>query len=89
MVEATLAKQSKAKVVFQEHSLGALAVSNLARALDSHVKVAKAEKPVEKPEFLNLELDIDSQIVHGELTILDYIAQQHNAIVSKADQIFT
>jgi len=90
MVEASSVKTTKAKIVFHEHSLGALAASNLARALDSHIKVSKAEKPTEKPEFFNMELDIDSQIIHGELTILDYIAQQHNAgIASKADHVYT
>jgi len=45
---------------------------------------------VDKPDFLNVELDVDSQVVHGELTILDYIAQQHNLnVLSKKDYVFT
>ena len=90
MVEATSLKAPKVKVVFQEHSLSALAVSNLARAVDSPIRVAKAEKPTEKPDFFNVELDVDSQLVYGELTILDYIAQQHNSsLQSKKEHVFT
>ena len=45
---------------------------------------------MDKPDFLNVELDVDSQVVHGELTILDYIAQQHNLnVLSKKDHVFT
>ena len=91
MVEAnSSSKTHKAKVVYHSHSLGALAAFNLSRALDSHIKVHKAEKPAEKPDFFNVELDVDSQIIYGELTILDFIAQQYNlALTSKAEHVFT
>jgi hypothetical protein len=49
------------------------------------VKVAKADKLVEKSDFFNLELDVDSNILHGELTILDYVASQHNSTQPKSE----
>ena len=75
---------------YHQHSIGALAVANLANGLDSHIKVARADKPAEKAEFLNVELDFDGRVIYGELTILDYLANARNEGQSaKKEHIFT
>jgi hypothetical protein len=62
MVESTAVTKTahKAKITYYEDSLSALAVNNLARALDSSIKVEKATKPSTRSEFFHVELDIDS-----------------------------
>lgn len=62
MVESTTVTKTahKSKITYHEDSLSALAVSNLARALDSSIKVEKATKPSTRPEFFHVELDFET-----------------------------
>ena len=65
----------KAKVVYQEANLSALAIQNFAKAIGSDIQVTKAPKPdLARNEFYAVELKIGSNTICGELSILDFIA---------------
>ena len=65
--------------MYHEANLSALAVSNLAGAVLSEMQILPEKNPVaDRPEFLKTELKIGSQIIRGELSIMDYIAASAN-----------
>ena len=70
----------KAKVVYHDVNLSALAIFNFAQAVKSDVQVVKAPKPnVNRNEFQHVELKIGSMTINGELAILDFLATQKNS----------
>ena len=75
MVQAT----TKAKVVYHNTNLSALAIFNFVQAIESEIQVAKAAKPnIDKPEFYHVELKFGDSIINGELSIMDFIASEKN-----------
>ena len=65
----------KAKVVYHESNLAALAIHNFAKSIESEIPIAKAPKPnVNRPEFYHVELKFGEYILNGELSIMDFIA---------------
>jgi len=69
----------KAKVVYHDTNLSALAIANLATSIHSEIQVVKAPKPnVNRPEFYHVELKIGTDIINGELSIMDYIVAEKN-----------
>ena len=73
--------QVKGKFVYHNSNLSALAVSNLISAILPDMQSEKAKKPVtDRPEFFSNELKIDSKVIHGELSIMDYVVSQANRI---------
>lgn len=79
----------RAKVVYHEANLSALAIANLAKSIQSDITVVKAPKPnVDRPEFYRVELKVGSQIINGELSIMDYIVAEKNRNMSVSQTIF-
>ncbi len=51
--------KSKSKVVYHETNLAALAIFNLAQAIESQIQVIKAPKPnADRNEFFHVELKV-------------------------------
>ena len=67
----------KAKLVYHQANLSALATSNMVTATGLPVTVSKAPKPnLDRPEFYYTELKVDGgHVVCGELSILDFLAR--------------
>lgn len=70
----------KGKFIYHdENSLSAAAVSNLIGAVQPDMPVTKAPKPLlDRPEFFHIELKIESKVINGELTIMDYVVRNRN-----------
>lgn len=72
-------QKQKAKITYSHVNLSALAIVNMARALNSEVSVTKAAKPSDKAQVLNVELKLDAASYYGELTIISYLTSQSNS----------
>lgn len=72
----------KAKITYSHANLSALAITNLARAVQSDVVIAKNAKPTDKAEVYNVELKVDTASYFGELTIMTYLINTHNSAQS-------
>ena len=69
----------KAKVIYHDTNLSALAIANLATSIQSDIQVVKAPKPnLTRSEFYHVELKIGNDIINGELSIMDYIVAEKN-----------
>ena len=69
----------KAKVIYHDTNLSALAIANLATSIQSEIQVVKAPKPnLTRSEFYHVELKIGNDIINGELSIMDYIVAEKN-----------
>ena len=79
----------KAKVVYHDCNLSALAIFNFAKGVDSDIQVVKAPKPnVNRPDFYHVELKVESVCLNGELAIMDYIASAKNRTRTDRDSYF-
>ena len=71
--------KTKARVEYHDLNLSVLAIANLVRSIKSDVKVEKPKKPnTDRHELYLVELKVESRIIVGELTIMDFIAAQKN-----------
>jgi len=74
-------------VLYAEANLAALAITNVARAIQSDVPVTKSGKPgvPDKSDIFNVELRVDQSVYYGELTIISYLVGLKNAELSAAN----
>ena len=79
-------QKTKSKVQYAEANLAALAIANVARAIQSDVSVTKSGKPAvaDKSDIYNVELRVDQNVFYGELTIISYLVGLKNAELPSA-----
>jgi hypothetical protein len=77
----------KAKITYSHANLSALAITNLARAINSDVAIVKATKPTDKQEVYNVELKVDTATYFGELTIMTFLINHANTSLSQDAKI--